>query len=258
MSLLWTAIRNNWSAQRSTPINLLMGVFGMAVNNAFLIVGLYLMIFSGKVENAPYKSYFWAAQFMTMTAWGALNFFVGGFRELGRLIENGSFENYLAAPRHSLLLAGVSSSDVSALGDFIFGIVGNIALIFMFDVGFAMRTALATLMCAAGLLASFILAGGLAFYVARGASLGELFYQITLSLSVYPSPAILTGRSRIALYVTPALVTALLPLESIMEARLSLFLLGALVTLVILGISVLFFNRGVRNYQSANYIFLRE
>lgn len=256
--LFMRSLRNNWGAHRANPVNLFAGTAGMLFNNILFVSGFYVMIFSGKSENAQYIPLFLACQVVSMIAWGGIAFFAGGFHELGNLIESGEFENYLASPRSSLFLAGISRSNVTAFGDVLMGIVGIPLLAYFFDVGLAIRIALAAVISTVAMLATLVTSGTLAFFVVRGAALGELLNFVTLSLSVYPTPAALSGRHRLALYLTPALATAFLPLQAVLDASLEKFVIALVVAFVFLWLSFAFFRSGVKKFKSSNYIFLRS
>ena len=256
--LLKKFFTSNMSAHAANPANLVLGAGAMIVNNAMVFAGFYALYFSGKPENNNLVPYFVCANVIAMLGWGTVQFFLGGLGELGRMIENAELDPWLATPRHPLLLIAGSQINVPAFGDVLFGLASLVAVGVYWGPFFAARTALAALICICAFVGSFILAGSLAFFVTRGAAFGETLTAVTLSLSTNPSGQVFLGAERWIIWLSPALVTAFLPLEAIINASWGSFFLAGAAALVFITASVCFFNSGLKRYVSGNFMRMRD
>jgi ABC-type uncharacterized transport system permease subunit len=254
LSLFWKAIKHNWSAQASNPVNLWSGLVAMVVNNILFLYGMWLMLFDGKAQNQPIFPFYLTLTCLAYTGWGTLNFFVGGLKELGEIIDDGKLEPMLGTPRHSLFLVAISRSSVSAMGDFLQGILTLGFLYWYADYGWALRATFASLIVVIAFASVFIAAGSLAFFMNRGASLSIFIIESTLSFTMYPVTKILEGNSRMVLYLIPAALTATLPMNWIENADWSDFFIMIVATILSLVLSILFFNFGVKNYKASSYV----
>ena len=252
--LIKTALLYNMDAHHANPVNLLAGALGMFVNNTIFLVGIWGMLFAGKTKNAELLAYFIALYAIVTASWGAVNFFFGGLRFLGDYITEGTLEPMLATPRDPILLAAISRSSPMALGDLVMGFVGIFILGIKLDPSMAARSILAAIISAVGFAALFISAGALSFFIPRGNSVGQLFIEITLSLSVYPTGKMFDGTGRIFLLLTPAAATAVLPLDIVESAGLMSFLIAIFSAALFFTVSVCLFRLGVRRYKAVSVI----
>lgn len=249
----------NLKAHISNLPNLIAGTLGMVMNNVIFLIGMWGMLFVGKPEHQSLLYYYLALNTLVMLAWGAINFFFGGWIDLGDLIVNGSFESKLATPRHPLFLVATHSLHPSALGDFLMGIIG-IILLFALDLpGMAIRTLVASLIAFIALFSLYIFSGSLAFFFPRGNMISLLIREMTISLSCYPIGKIFPGGlGRLLLLMTPAASISLLPMEWIETSGLKECFYSLLAVLLTLFISLRVYSIGVKRYQTINYIGLQN
>ena len=106
ISLFFKAMKHNWSAQASNPVNLWCGLLTMIVNNILFLYGMWLMMFAGKEQNKAIFPFYLTLTVLAYIGWGTLNFFLGGLKELGYIIDDGKLEPMLGTPRHPLFQAG--------------------------------------------------------------------------------------------------------------------------------------------------------
>lgn len=254
ISLFFKAMKHNWSAQASNPVNLWSGLLTMIVNNILFLYGMWLMLFAGKAQNQPIFPFYLTLTILAYIGWGTLNFFVGGLKDLGEIIDDGKLEPMLGTPRHPLFLVAISRSSVTALGDFLQGIVTLAFLYWYTDYSWALRATLSSVVVIIAFASIFIAAGTIAFFMNRGASLSIFIIESTLSFTMYPVTKILEGNSRMILYLIPAALTATLPMAWIENASWSDFLIMISATTAMFITSILFFNFGVKNYKASNFI----
>lgn len=258
LRLIVLAFRYHWDAQKSNPVNLLAGTFGMIINNVIILWGLWVMLFDGKPDGRELTIYFLALNAMVTIAWGSICFFLGGIRSLGEYIEEGSLEPMLATPRRPLLLAGISQIFTPALGDLLQGFCNLIVLFYLAPVDLAGRCILFTLVSAMAFLGLFILTGSIPFFVRRGNALGQLLLETNLSLSFYPTGKIFTDKGRILLYLTPAAVTGVLPMGAIDTGSWTAGGIAIVAAGVFLWSTICIFEYGLRRYQTASYVGVRN
>lgn len=257
LKLLFKAIRNNWSAQASNPVNLWAALSTMIVNNLLFLYGMWLMLFDGKEKNQELWPYYLTMTVLAYVGWGVINFFTGGLRTMGDIIDNGQLEPMLGTPRSPLLLIAFSHSSATALGDLLQGLVTLGILFWIGSLDWALRAAFSCLIVIIGFATVFIAAGTLTFFMSRGSSLSNFIIESTLSFTMYPMPKILGGGSRWILYAIPATLTATLPMSWVEQAQWGTFL--AMLTVTALGffLSTQFFNLGLKRYRAASYIISR-
>jgi len=253
-SLFFKAIRYNWSAQASNKANLWSAVATMIANNLLFLYGMWLMLFDGKEQNKALWPYYLTMTVLAYIGWGAVNFFTGGLKAMGEIIDNGRLEPMLGTPREPLFLVAMSESSVTALGDLFQGLITLALLGWVSDIHWVVRAALCSAIVTVNFATVFIAAGTLTFFVNRGAALSQFIIESTLSFTMYPMTKVLGVQSRWILYLIPAALTATLPMNWIENASVGSFMLMFLASTVCLILSIQFFKLGVRSYRAASYL----
>lgn len=256
LKLMRIALVYTLDAHRANPANLIAGAFGMLINNVLFLSGMWGMLFAGKVANASLLPYYIALNAIIMFSYGFVHFFFGGLRAIGDYVTDGTLEPMMATPRDPILLAAISKSSTFALGDLIMGLMGMAAIALQlhpdFSVLLSLRTLAAGLISAIAFAALAIAAGSISFFIPRGTQIGNLLYEITISLSSYPTGKMFSGTGRIFLLLTPAAATAILPIEAVEKADLLSFMITTLVSLLFFVLSVAFFRSGIRRFRSVS------
>jgi ABC-type uncharacterized transport system permease subunit len=252
--LIAKALIYNMDAHRANPVNLVAGALGMIINNVIFLAGMWGMLFAGKPMNDSLLPYYIALNAIVMISWGSINFFFGGLRSLGEMITEGSFESMLATPRSPILLAGISRSHPIAFGDLLMGVTGAVFLCAKVNLSMGLRCFVASGISVIAFSGLFILAGALAFFVPRGNKIGHLVIEMVLSLSAYPTGKIFSGAGRIVLLLTPAAVTAVLPVEAVEASGGSSFALAFVAALAFFMVSLGFFKQGIKRYRALSLI----
>lgn len=111
---------------------------------------------------------------------------------------------------------------------------------------------------AVGVVSLFILAGSASLFIPRGSYVGNLVIEVTLSLSVYPTGKMFSGPERVVLFLTPAAVVAVLPLEAVEHPSMQTFGLAMTAAIFVFVGSVAIFRVGVRRYRSVSLIEARS
>jgi ABC-type uncharacterized transport system permease subunit len=253
-NLFFKAIRNNWSAQASNKANLWSAIVTMIVNNILFLYGMWLMLFDGKEQNKALWPYYLTMTVLAYIGWGAVNFFTGGLKAMGEIIDNGRLEPMLGTPREPLFLIAISESSDTALGDLIQGLITLALLGWVSDIYWVIRAALCSAIVIVNFATVFIAAGTLTFFMNRGFSLSLFIIESTLSFTMYPMTKVLGVQSRWILYLIPAALTATLPMNWIENASMLSFMVMFLASALCLLLSIQFFKLGVRSYRAASYL----
>lgn len=257
LRLLILALKYNFSAQRSNPINLLAGTAGMIINNAIVLWGLWVMLFEGKPDGESLTLYFLCLNAIVTISWGSILFFLGGLRNLSQYVEEGTLEPMLSTPRHPLFLVAISESSTPALGDILQGFCNLFAIWYLGGSLLALRSFFFVSVSVVGFMALFIIAGSIPFFLKRGNSFAQLFIECNLSFSFYPSGKIFSENGKILLYLLPAAFTGILPMEAIESAQIpqALLAIGGAILFFVIAVNV--FMYGLKNYQSSSYVSAR-
>ena len=247
-------MRNNWSAQASNRANLWSAIITLIVNNLLFLYGMWLMLFDGKEQNKVLWPYYLTMTALAYVGWGVVNFFTGGLKLMGEMIDNGRLEPMLGTPRSPLFLVAISESSATALGDLLQGVITLILLAWVSDIEWVLRAAVCSIVVIVGFASVFIAAGTLAFFMNRGSSLSMFIIESTLSFTMYPMPKILAPGARWILYLIPATLTATLPMSWVEGATVQAFAIMLAATAFCLWLSIKFFNIGLRSYRAASYL----
>ncbi len=232
-------------------VSFLMQVFGMLLNNVGWVLVFYL--FFQRFQNVNGWTFIdmqWLYA-ISMTGFGIFSVFMGGAHRIGLQITNGRLDYYLTYPKSPLWFLTVSRTDISAIGDFLSGI-----LIFIFLLGFSWLNLL--LLLVAAWMVAFIFWGfcvlvqSLTFWFGEFEAVATELFWMLVSLSLYPQ-SVFGGPVKLLLYlVLPALLIGQVPMDFIrkLDWTAPLMMLGAIAFFTITG--VLVFRAGLKRYESGN------
>ena len=253
IKLILLAAKNNFSSYLHRPGELLLSTLGSLINNCLYIYGTYVIALLSLPTRISSNMFLITTALIT-TAWGLINILAGGLLELGRKIETGGLDSFIATPKHPLLVATLSKSDISYLADLLQGIMVIIYLSYKWNIIFAFKMTIGSLITAIALLGVIIIGGSLSFFSNRGNAISALFIQSTVSMSLFPMAAALRGKEKWILYLSPILFTSFLPLQIVQRFGTVSLCLAAVGAMFIFVVSIMLFNFGLKNYRSANFI----
>mgnify|MGYP002143423943 CR=1 FL=1 len=256
--LLILAFKNQLSAQMRKPLEFLVGLLMLILNNSFYLYGIYLLAILSVDDNPLAAKEYLISTGMVLTSWGLLNVFGGGLYELGRMIETGELEAYLSKPRSPLFLAALSKSNFLSLAEVVQGVI----TIIVCSIFYGPLTGITMLASSCVLVFAFasviIVVGALSFFSSRGSQLSYVVMQVVLSLSLFPVGRALKGREKWILCFSPLLITATLPRASVIQGGFEHLLVFIAATTGCFLMSVAFFNFGLKFYKSKNMVSLNE
>ncbi|PJD95293.1 MAG: hypothetical protein CK425_09270 [Parachlamydia sp.] len=258
LSLLLLAFKHQWSAQMKKPLEFIIGLIALILNNSFYLYGIYLLAILSSDDNPLAAKEYLISTGMVLTSWGLLNVLGGGLHQLGNFIETGELEAYLAKPRSPLFLVAISKSNLMSFGEVIQGIVTIVICSILYGPFLGSRMLASSVILIFAFANVIIMIGTLSFFSSRGSQISYVILQVLLNLSLFPVSRALRGREKWILYFTPLLITATLPRLMVIQDELSISLafIGATMTFLLMGIG--FFNFGLKYYKSKSYIFLNE
>lgn len=249
------SIKYNIMREMVNKVTFLTNVCFMVLNNAALLIQWFIL-FRLREDVGGYTMreimLLWG---LTASSFGLSHILFARAFSLSELIIKGKLDSYLVQPKNVLVSVITSSTDVSAIGDFLYGValacacrpgVCGFFLFLLFTVtGMIVFTAVA------------LLIGSLSFWFLRMDMLENQAVMGMISFATYPD-GIFQGISRFLLYfVIPVGMAVWSPVHMI-----SRFDVGMLVTVLgyavlLLATAVCVFYRGLRKYSSGSLMTAR-
>lgn len=170
---------------------------------------------------------------------------------MAELIAQGRLDYYLVLPRNLLLHVIFSRMEVSAIGDFTFGLVayGFTGLFHPLEILLFLVSSLLAAMVFVGY---GIITGSLAFFMGNAQQLSMQASNATLTFALYPN-TLFAGISRFLLYtLIPAAFVGAVPVNIVVGRNGQLLALLALVVVLLWTIGTTLFYLGLRRYESGS------
>ncbi|WP_160647901.1 ABC transporter permease [Chengkuizengella marina] len=243
----------NLSSAMEYRASFLIQVFMMVINNAIYFV--FWLLFFDQFEQVGG----WALHDMFLlfaivtTGFGIAFMLFGNGTRLSSSIEEGQMDYYLALPRNVQLYALASRSSVGAIGDIMFGVS-----MFILAGHYTIQAILLWMLCSlfvASIIVSYVsILSSTAFWIGRASILTEQGTNALLTFSMYPTK-IFEGLGYFLIFtIIPAGFISVVPVEIISEINVSKLVMLGFVTIILLVISIIMFNRGLRKYESGNML----
>lgn len=250
MRVCLLSVKYNIMREMANKVTFVMNVLFTMVNNATILVQWFIL-FRLREEVGGYTMkeilLLWG---LTAASFGLSHILFARVFSLPELIIGGKMDSYLVQPKNVLLCVMTSSTDITAIGDLIYGLAvicllglsaGRLFLILLFTVtGAAIFTAFA------------LLIGSLAFWFVRMEMLGNQMMLGMVSFATYPD-GIFRGISRFLLYfIIPVGMAVYHPVHILLrfDAGMLVTVLGYAVLLGAAAVAV--FYRGLRRYSSGS------
>jgi ABC-2 type transport system permease protein len=252
MIRLWfLSTRAHLLAHWSNPSHFWSGFIGMLVNNAIVIGTLWAMLFAGRPELSEQGAAFGGMTFVTMTSWGFIHIFLGGWTELGSQIDGGGLDSALMTPRAPLVLTALTASYIPAWGDFLMGIAG-LAVMAATRYGplFLLNGLLMSALAAAALGGVFILIGSLGFWARRNERLTNTLLMVIISVNGYPIFDSVGDSLKWLLVFAPLTVVGVIPARFLLHPDAATLAAETAAAMILFFGAIVIFRRGLRRYQS--------
>lgn len=231
----------------------------MFINNFFFLIfwGIVFDVSGENINGITMNDilYLWS---LPTLAYGIAFFFFGGTQKLGDYIVNGGIDILLLQPKNVIINALLSSSDFSAFGDILYGL-----LIGLFAVQFDLLKflLLIILACIAALffICTNIILRVISVWVGDTTNIEHIYtYTLLLTFSTYPEN-IFAGIIKFLMYtVIPAGYIAFMPIKivSVYDFSLLLILIPIAITYILL--TSLICQKALKKYESTNNVLLRD
>ena len=253
ISLTWEMTKLSILSAMEYRVSFFVQVFGMFVNDIAFIV-MWLIFF----QKFPSINGWQFQDTVMLFALTTVNFaivmiFARGAFELSRTIARGELDYYLSFPKNVLWHVLVSKTEISAIGDLLFGLIifffsGNISLE---KIGLFVVIGILTALI---FLNFIIITQSITFYVGNFEEAAEQMFHALLGFMLYPQTAFYGALKIVMLTIIPAFFIATLPVQLIQKFNPQLFLILIGFWIFTTIIATVIFKCGLRRYESGNLI----
>ena len=247
-------IKKNIKNEKELKSSFIISVVGMMLNNiSFLVLWYYFGKTVGELNGWKPMDIFGLYGF-SCTSFGIVASLFYGLFEIPNYISTGNFDKYLLTPKNILLKVSTSKISTSAFGDLLFGITCFI----IFSV--YSKISLIQLMLAIFLIiissivfyAFSLVCMSISFYLMDGYNVSQGLYGMFVSNSIYHGGAY-TGVLRIIFtIVMPSLLLGAIPVEITKNISLKSIIMIVLLAICWFAISIKFFYKSLKKYESNN------
>jgi ABC-2 type transport system permease protein len=196
---------------------------------------------------------------VAMQGIAALNFglvfsLLNGVTQISNYVGMGNFDRFLLSPKNLLLRICVSKFGVSALGDVLFGFLCLCAYILIVKISAVQMLLLATgvIISSFVMFSMMLLSQAVSFFLMDPRSGTRGLFELFLTPSLFHGGAFQGGLRLFFTFIIPALLTGALPVDAVRNISWPQLGFIALLASLWLLISIWFFYKGVRRYESAN------
>lgn len=248
-------IRKNFQNAKELKSAFITSIIGMCINNiAFIVLWYNFGTMIGNINGWEPFDIFGLYGFSGIS-FGLVCAFLHGIYDLPRYISTGNFDKYLITPKNTLLKVATSSISTSALGDLAFGVICFVIFAFVSKISFMQVIVSILLMIIASIIFfSFsLICMSISFYLMDGENVSQGLYGMFISASLYHGGAFTGVLRAIFVFIIPSLLLGAVPVELVKS--LSLVDLGMVLLLTILWllISIVFFYKSLKRYESNNF-----
>lgn len=244
------SIKYNIMREMLNKVTFLTNIIFMILNNASFIIQ-WAILFSIKDDIGGYTMkevmLLWG---LAASSFGLAHILFNRAFSLPQLIVNGKLDAYLVLPKNVLLSVLTSSTNTSAIGDLLYGLI--VLCVFCFSIRRFFLFLLFTVTGAAIITAFALLMGSLSFWFVRADVFGSNMINSMISFATYPD-GIFKGTTRFLLYqIIPVGMAIYHPVHIMtdFDGRSLLTVLGY--TLFIWIIAIFVFYRGLKRYSSSS------
>lgn len=244
------SIKYNIMKEMINKVTFLTNVCFMMLNNASILVQWFIL-FKLREDVGGYTMkeilLLWG---LTAASFGLSRILFARAFLLPELIISGKLDSYLVQPKNVLLAVMTSSTNISAVGDFLYGVIllslcaDSIGRIFLLALFILTGTVIFT--------AFALLLGSLAFWFVRMEILGSQLTMGMVSFATYPD-GIFKGASRFLLYfIIPVGMAVYHPVHIAVKFDAGMLATVLGYTLLLAAVAVVVFYRGLRRYSSSS------
>ena len=247
-------IRKNIKNEKELKSAFIISIVGMMLNNAaFILLWYYFGKIVGELNGWKAEDIFGLYAVNTVS-YGIVSAFFNGIFYIPIYISTASLDRYLLTPKNILMKISTSKVSTSAFGDLLYGIVCFIIFILLrhLSIGQILFSMLMMLLSTILFYSFSVICMTLSFYMMDGNNVSQGFYSLFLSNSLYHGGAF-TGILRfVFIFIIPSLLLGAIPVELVNSFSLTKLLLMIGLTILWLIVSILFFRKSLKRYESNN------
>jgi ABC-2 type transport system permease protein len=227
-------------------------IWGMAVNDLFLIF-LWSVFFSRFPDLNGWQVQDTMLLFAVgMTNFGIYRIIAGNTEEISRSIIRGELDYYMTLPKSVLWQVSTAKSNISAIGDFLFGIIVFLFVIHSWDK--FLLYLLLSVITAVTIYSFVVIVHSMAFFFGNFEETAERIFSIMLGLSLYPETTFGGVVKFITFTFIPVFFFNWMPVRLIQSFNWIDLIYLVLFAIMAFILARWFFNRGLRRYESGNLI----
>lgn len=254
MKIALTNIIKNFKNAKELKASFTITIIGMAINNiAFLFLWYYFGKTVGVLNGWEAMDIFGLFAFSGIS-FGLTSAFFRGVNNIPLYITSGNMDKYLLTPKNILLKVSTSAIEVSALGDLLFGIICFIIFLFYKKLTLIQLLLSLFLMVISSVVtyAFNLICMSISFYLMDGNNISSSLYGTFISNSLYHGGAYTGLLRKIFIFIIPSLLVGTLPVEILKNPTIDNILFICILTIIWLIISILFFYKSLKKYESNN------
>ena len=189
------------------------------------------------------------------TSFGIVCSFFCGIYNIPTYISTGNFDKYLLTPKNTLLKVSTSAISTSAIGDLVFGLICFVifAVISKLTILQVMVSFLLMIIASIVFFAFSLICMSISFYLMDGENISQGLYGMFVSASLYHGGAFTGILKAIFVFIIPSLLLGTIPVELVKSMSLDHICLISLLTVFWLVLSIVFFYRSLKKYESNNF-----
>jgi len=248
-------IKKNFQNAKELKSAFITSIIGMCINNvAFIVLWYNFGTMIGNINGWEPFDIFGLYGF-SATSFGLVCAFFYGVYNIPTYISTGNFDKYLLTPKNTLLKVATSQISTSAIGDLVFGIIcfGIFAVVSKLTFLQILVSILMMLVASIIFFAFSLICMSVSFYLMDGENVSQGLYGMFVSASLYHGGAFTGILKAIFVFIIPSLLLGAIPVEVVKSMSLTNILLILLLTIIWLYLSILFFYRSLRKYESNNF-----
>lgn len=248
-------IKKNFQNAKELRSAFITSIIGMCINNtAFIFLWINFGATVGNINGWDKYDIIGLNGFCTISFGIVFSFFYG-ISNIPRYISSGNLDKYLLTPKNTLLKIATSAVSTSAIGDLIFGLICCIIYIFLARLSL-IQVLISLVFILTTSIISFaftLISMSVSFYFMEGDNISMGLFQMFLTPSLYHGGAFNKVLRIIFTFAIPALLVGAIPVEIIKDITL-LKMLGILgLSIFWLVVSILFFYKSLKRYESNNF-----
>lgn len=248
-------IKKNFQNAKELKSAFITSIVGMCINNiAFIVLWYNFGTMIGDINGWEAFDIFGLYGF-SAASFGIVCAFFYGIFNIPSYISTGNFDKYLLTPKNTLVKVMTSAISTSAIGDLVFGIICFIIFAIVSHLTFMqwVVSILFMFITSAVFFSFSLICMSISFYLMDGENISQGLYGMFVSTSLYHGGAFTGILKAIFVFAIPSLLLGAVPVEVVKSMNVGSILLIVLLTIIWLVLSITFFYKSLKKYESNNF-----